>query len=221
MTAPASNPVRRGRRGPVPGSPRGPRLSKADRERQIVTIAERIFGEHGFANTTMEMVAEAAGITKPVIYDHFGSKEGLLTAVIEHARDDIKNTIVDAWQSVEDRKSPRASYRAGLVAFFTVMDQHRTGWRSLMRQGGIGSLAIDAAREAQTASVLLAMRQFPTLAALPQPLLEGAIEGLIGACERVSIWRAERDDVTPEMAADIVMGLTWYGVSSLIATPAH
>ena len=218
MSAPSTSPpvARRGRRGPLPGSPRGPRLSRLERERQIVSIAERIFGEHGFANTTMEMVADAAGITKPVIYDHFGSKEGLLTAVIENARDELKDTIVAAWRSAEGQKSLKASYRAGLVAFFTVMDQHRNGWRSLMRQGGIGSLAIDEAREAQTASVLLAMCQFPALQGLSQPLLAGAIEGLIGACERISIWRADRDDVPPEMAAEIVMGLTWYGVSSLI-----
>ncbi|MCO5304001.1 MAG: TetR family transcriptional regulator, partial [Phycicoccus sp.] len=52
------------RRGPLPGSPRGPRLTRAERERQLVDVARRIFAERGFAHTTMDMVAEAAGITK-------------------------------------------------------------------------------------------------------------------------------------------------------------
>ncbi|MBK6888055.1 MAG: TetR/AcrR family transcriptional regulator [Tetrasphaera sp.] len=218
MTAPtiAPAPPRRGRRGPLPGSPRGPRLTKAERVAQIAGVAERMFSERGFDSTTMEMVAEAAGITKPVIYDHFGSKEGLLTAVIDSARDELTTTINQAWREVQEEESPKASFRAGLVAFFRFMDEHNGGWRSLVRKGGISSLAIDEARAAQTATVLGALTRFPELEDVPPLLVEGAIQGLVGACERISIWRTEREEITPEDAADIVMSLAWYGIGSLV-----
>jgi len=212
--------TRRGRRGPLPGSPRGPRLSKVERETQIIGIAEHLFGELGFANTTMDMVAQAAGITKPVIYDHFGSKEGLLAAVIDQARDELTGEIQQAWREVAHLDSAEASFRAGLVAYFTFMDAHAAGWRGLVRNGvsGIASTSIESARDMQALAVQQSLRHFPQLAAVPAPMLECTIEGLVGACERISIWRADRDDITPAAAADIVMAMCWSGLKGMFST---
>ena len=68
----------------VPGPRR--RVPRAERERQIVDAAVAVFGERGYAEVSMEQVAERVGVTKPVLYTHFGSKEGLLLAAIARAR---------------------------------------------------------------------------------------------------------------------------------------
>jgi AcrR family transcriptional regulator len=60
-------------------------VARADREQQILDVACRAFGESGFAGTSVADVAEAAGISKPLIYNYFGSKEGLYAACVQHA----------------------------------------------------------------------------------------------------------------------------------------
>ena len=60
-------------------------VARAEREAQIVEIACQAFGERGYANTSVADVAEAAGISKPLIYNYFGSKEGLHAVCVEHA----------------------------------------------------------------------------------------------------------------------------------------
>jgi len=62
-------------RGGTKGVPR------ADREQQILRVAAEVFGSEGFAGTSVAAVAEAAGISKPLVYQYFGSKEGLFGAV--------------------------------------------------------------------------------------------------------------------------------------------
>lgn len=209
--------LRHRRRGPLPGSPRGPRLSRAEREQQLIGIAERIFAERGFAHTTMDMIAEAAGITKPVIYDHFRSKEGLLAAVIDQASADLSDAVVAAVRAVPVGAPPQESFRAGVRAYFEFMDAHATGWRGLVRGGQVGGLAtpsLESARGEQRASLLDELRQDPVFAGLPRQLLEGAVEGLIGACERIAVWRADQPDVDAAAATEMVMGLTWHGISA-------
>ena len=58
-------------------------VARADREAQIVEVACRAFGERGYANTSVADVADAAGISKPLIYNYFGSKEGLYEACLD------------------------------------------------------------------------------------------------------------------------------------------
>jgi AcrR family transcriptional regulator len=60
-------------------------VARADREAQIVEVACKAFGERGYASTSVADVAEAAGISKPLIYNYFGSKEGLHAVCVEHA----------------------------------------------------------------------------------------------------------------------------------------
>jgi len=60
-------------------------VARADREDQILDIACRVFGEKGYAATSVADVARAAGISKPLIYAYFDSKDGLHAACVEHA----------------------------------------------------------------------------------------------------------------------------------------
>lgn len=60
-------------------------VPRADREDQIVRVASEVFGAHGFAATSVAQIAEGAGISKPLIYNYFGSKEGLFSACLHRA----------------------------------------------------------------------------------------------------------------------------------------
>ena len=60
-----------------------PRLPAARRRRQLLDVALEVFATSGFHQTSMEEVAEAAGVTKPVLYQHFGSKRELYLELLE------------------------------------------------------------------------------------------------------------------------------------------
>lgn len=68
-------------------------VARADREDQIVDVAGQVFGERGYARASVGEVAERAGISKPLIYNYFGSKDGLFTACLRCAGDVLAGEI--------------------------------------------------------------------------------------------------------------------------------
>jgi len=67
----------------APSRARKPRLSAAERRSAIVAAAIRLFADKGFKGTTTRELAKAAGVTEPVLYQHFATKKDLYTAIIE------------------------------------------------------------------------------------------------------------------------------------------
>ena len=178
---------------------RGTRMPRAQREEQILAVAETVFAERGYQATTMEDVAERVGVTKPLIYEYFGSKEGLLSACVDKARTQLRDATVTAWQGVPgclDRdllrerdprllrlhRRPRLRLRA-----------HPAGGcrRSLgqQRHRGHSNPAVGGGRRDPAAG--------PRTRGPPAAHLEGYAEVVIGACERVAVWRLGRRDQRP------------------------
>jgi AcrR family transcriptional regulator len=69
------------------------RLTRADREKQIVDIATASFSERGYLRTSMDEVAERCGISKPLLYEYFGSKEGLFLAAVEQVQAELDKSV--------------------------------------------------------------------------------------------------------------------------------
>lgn len=107
-----------------PGAAGSTRMPRAQRRAQLLRIAAIEFGERGFHGTSMAKIASAAGITKPVLYQHFASKEALYTAVITAIGDYLDEQIshyTDPDASTEQR------VRNGVVMYFDlVAHQHGT-----------------------------------------------------------------------------------------------
>ncbi|MFC0112484.1 TetR/AcrR family transcriptional regulator [Kibdelosporangium aridum] len=190
---------------------RRPRMSRADRMRQITQVAEAVFAERGYSAALMDDIADLVGVSKPVLYEYFGSKEGLLVACIRHVRSQLQQLTA---QSVLDARSPEDALRRGLVAFFRFTDEHRSSWKLLRTETAVvgpAALAeIEAARQEQIRlHIELLAAYLPDANRL---LLEASAEILLGACERLSIWYVRNGDVTPEAAAEFVMRLTWFGL---------
>jgi len=61
------------------------RMQRADRERQLLDVAAAEFGSRGYAHASMDRIAEEAGVTKPLLYNYFGSKDGLAVACVDRA----------------------------------------------------------------------------------------------------------------------------------------
>jgi AcrR family transcriptional regulator len=186
-------------------------MPRAERERQMIEVAEEIFAERGFQATSMDEVAERVGVSKPMIYEYFGSKEGLLVACIRAARTELLNVTLASVQGVE---SAEEALRSGLTAFFEFTDSHRRSWKLLQAEASVAGPAavdeIEAVRQQQTSVNATLFASF--LPDLPQTSLEAYAEIVVGACERLSLWYVQRSDVSAAEAAELVMRTVWFGL---------
>lgn len=91
------------------------RLPAAERRRQLLDVALHAFAEHGYHDTSMNDVAEAAGVTKPVLYQHFASKKALYQELVDDLGAGLEGAIVAA---VAVAAGPRQQVEAGFRAYF-------------------------------------------------------------------------------------------------------
>ena len=110
------------------------RLSAARRRRQLVEVALRVFAERGFHDASMNDIAEAAGVTKPVLYQHFNSKRELFSELLTDVGAELQETITKA---VAAAQSPHEMVELGFGAYFRYVDQHRDAFQ-LFYGGGLG-----------------------------------------------------------------------------------
>src|SRR3954451_16923744 len=104
------------------------RLSRDDRMEQTLGAAHELFAERGYAAVTMDEIAAAVGVTKPLLYNYFGNKEQLYIACMERAGDSLIKTIAG---SVGQSANPGDALGAGVRAFFEFLDTHRGAWAGL------------------------------------------------------------------------------------------
>lgn len=100
------------------------RLPRAERERQMLDAAAEIFGEQGYAGANMDDIAARCGVTKPMIYNYFGSKKGLFMAV----SDDIASEIVGRAQNVMGITDPDELLLKGGALLIEIMSQRYKIW---------------------------------------------------------------------------------------------
>ena len=95
---------------------------------QTLAAAHELFAERGYAAVTMDEIAAAVGVTKPLLYNYFGNKERLYIACMERAGDALMATIAEA---VAETASPGDALGAGVRAFFSFLDTDRAAWAVL------------------------------------------------------------------------------------------
>ena len=189
------------------------RLPRAEREQQLLDVAHRLFSERGFHAVSMDEVAIAAGVTKPVLYDHFGSKDGLIVACIRQAGQALAEEIGRAIVGAEE---PSALLEAGFRGFFAFVESYGTSWFMLLGESSLGRDAADeveAIRREQASFV--AGRLAASIPGAEATAVAAYSEAVIGACERIALWRRGHPDVSAETATRYLMGLLWGGLRSL------
>lgn len=219
--SPTTPPARR--RGPAKGTPRAPRMKREERERQLLDVAEAVFADHGYQDTTMELVAAKAGITKPVIYDHFGSKENLLVKVVARAREDLLSSTKEALDAIPPHSPVEDYFRAGVRSFMEFFERRRGSFKVYMQESAVAVVAgqdIEQIRQAQARDIAERFGDIPQIAAYPLPYREAMAEIMIATNERVAAWRLRHPEITLEMAVEIVMAVLWNGFASYTADTA-
>ena len=195
-------------------------MARAERETQLLDVAEEVFSTKGYLSATVEEIAERAGITKPVIYDHFGSKEGLLAATIGRAREELHDRTVQVWRSLPAEAGPEEGMRRTVRSFFDFIDSHQGVFALIQQEGGRGTSVALGVEEVRTEQADLAVRilgRAGSLQGVPEWVLRGYAEVVVGTCERVAVWRLRQPEMTADDATEIVMTVVWRGLSSVVA----
>ena len=199
------------------GYPRG-RTPRAVREAQMVAAAERLFSERGYHGVSMDAIAAASGISKPMLYDYFGSKEGLLLACVERARGRLFEAIAAAVRAAAE---PERALRAGIEAFLSFANQQRATWTVLFGEGGRFGEAAAAIRAEQAGLIAQLLREQPGWTSEPDPeRLDAIAHVFVGAAEAIAFWAVDRPGTPLERVADHLMAVLWPVVRDLPAQAA-
>lgn len=198
----------------TPADGKRKRMPRAQRERQMIDVAVEIFAEQGFVATSMDEIAARVGVSKPMLYEYFNSKEGLLVAAIRDARAELSEVTAAALAGAETAED---ALRLGLVAYFRFMHQRRDAWSLLRHELGVlgasGAEEIEAIRRQQTELHAVYLRAFAPKATDHE--IEAAAEILVGACERMAVWCERHGDITPETAANYTLNIIWGGLAGM------
>jgi AcrR family transcriptional regulator len=183
------------------------RVPRAVRQRQLVELAEQLFAERGFARTSMEELARRAGVTKPVIYELFGSKDGLFRACVDRAIERMAASIVEAFRSETE---PEARLRAGGLAFLRFARDNRVAWDLMAMQGRFADQA-QAVRRDQAQLIRSLMTEIAPQGTDPREL-EAVAYAVNSAYEGAAHWMWEHPDTRVEELADWIVALLLPGL---------
>jgi AcrR family transcriptional regulator len=182
------------------------RVPRAVREAQLVGLGEELFAERGFAKASMDELARRAGVTKPVIYELFGSKEGLFRACLEGLALRLAHQIAEAARAEED---PEGRLRAGGLAFLRFAQDNRMAYE-LLYEGRFSDAAVSV-RKRQAALILELMRELATDEVDPREL-EVAAHAVNSAYEGVAHWMWDHPEIEVEPLADWTVELLLPGL---------
>jgi AcrR family transcriptional regulator len=192
-------------RDPQPASGSQRRMPRPERERQMLEVAGKSFAARGFHAVSMDEIAALAGISKPMLYHYFGSKEGLYVAYVRQQGNALLAGMSDA---TAPDAAPAERLWEGTLAFLGYVDEHRPGWALLfseaVSQGG--PLASEVAQlRARIAAIV--HRLFLSVAGAGGGTSEALAHAYVGAGESVANWWLEHPDEPREHVARLLVRL--------------
>jgi AcrR family transcriptional regulator len=192
------------------------RVPRALRERQVLAAAEGLFGEVGYAGASMDELARRVGVSKPVIYDLVGSKEQLYRRCVEAQSEQLAERIAASAGGAAD---PAGQLRAGVLAFFRFVEEHRRIWEVLAWDTAPFAAEVAQIRHRHTDLVTALISSSATRlgAELPPTQAEVIAHSLIGAIENLSRWARDHREATPEQLTDWVTDLMLPGLEQIVA----
>lgn len=194
------------------------RLPAEQRRRQLLDVALDVFADRGFHATSMNQVAEAAGVTKPVLYQHFGSKRELYRELLTDVGARLEERISKA---ARQAGGPREQVELGFGAYFGFVDDQRQSFQLLFGSGTRhdDEFAETARRvESALATMLAELIDVEGLSVADRQLLAHGVVGIAEATSRH--WVA--GDLPAELDASTLAfrmaDLAWAGLRGIHAT---
>lgn len=193
-------------------------MTGKERRQQLLDVARALFAEKGFDGTSIEEIAHRANVSKPVVYEHFGGKEGIYAVVVDREMHSLMDGMTEA---LSEDAHPRLLLERAAGALLNYVDGSTDGFRILVRDspvasstGTFSSLLNDIASQVEhILGIQFSKTGYePKLAALYAQALVGMV-ALTGQW-----WLEVRKPKKNEVAAHLV-NLAWNGLSHLEGKP--
>lgn len=197
---------------------RGQRLPRIQRRAQLLEAAQAVFVEKGYHSTGMEDIAERAGVSKPVLYQHFPGKLELYLAVVEVHTAALVETVETALKSTENHKD---RVYAVVASFFDFVARDDSAYRIVFESDLVEVAAVrDRLQWSLQACTDAMARQIVVDTQLPIEIARLVAQGLVGLGQ-VSARAWLKDQALPkELAVEIIGRLAWRGVGGQPVRPA-
>jgi len=190
-------------------------MTGKERREQLLNIGRRLFAERGFEGTSIEEIAAQAGVSKPVVYEHFGGKEGLYAVVVDR---EVERLTTITMTLLEGKQS-RPKFEAAAVTLLRYIEDNADGFRILVRDsspgattGTYGTLLSDIAGQVEyiMADFLKSRGRDPKLAPMYSQML-------VGMVAFTGQWWLDARKPKVEQVATNLIDLAWNGLAQLDA----
>jgi AcrR family transcriptional regulator len=187
------------------------RMSAPRRRQALLLAAEEVFARHGYHGASLEEIAQAAGVSKTLIYEHFASKRDLHASLV-HAH--VEEIFRRLQANAERGATGEERLRGGIDAFLSFVEEHREAWRALLRDAADPEVGDVVERvQAQATGVIAAL-----IAADPDAVHDSALavemhaQLLSGAVQSLANWWHDHQDVPREELVRRAMEFCWDGI---------
>jgi AcrR family transcriptional regulator len=194
------------------GTSKPKRIPRAVREQQMLDAAVQVFAQSGYHGASMDEVAEAAGVSKPMVYLYLSSKEDLF---VECIRREARKLLEAVTAAVSQATTVDEMMSFGMEAFFNYVVDHSDSWRVLYYQarslGPPFSIEVDKARRgiiAGVAGLIDSQHEGETIGREAQAMSYA----LVGAADALAEWAATDGDSDARASTQRLMNLVWLGL---------
>ena len=193
-------------------------MTAAERREQLVTIARAAFAERGFDGVSVEEIASRAEVSKPVVYEHFGGKEGLYAVVVDREVQQLLGTLRTALVD----NHPRALLEQAAIALLGYIEQRPDGFRILVRDSPPGTSAgsyvsILGDVVSRVEHILVDEFRQRGFEAEVAPLYAQMLVGMVSSTGQ---WWLEARTPGKEAVATHLVNLAWNGLAGLETEPS-
>lgn len=193
------------------------RMTAAERREQLIEIARSVFAEKGFDGASVEEIAARAKVSKPVVYEHFGGKEGLYAVVVDREVRQLLGMMREALTS----GSPRLLLEQAAFALLDYIEESSEGFRILVRDSPLGSasgsyVSIMGDIATRVEGILIDEFKKRGFDAKAAPMYSQMLVGMVGTTGQ---WWLDARKPAKEVVAANLVNLAWNGLSGLEAKP--
>lgn len=203
-------------------SPVRRRLPAAERRKLILEAALDVFAAGGYQETTLDDVAEKAGVSKALIYEHFPSKRDLYKEILETWVGELLGRVLSAATAAGERSEDRLV--AGLDGLLVFVEERRDAWRLLIRHRAADDVSETFDRLFEEVARIIGAMMAPEMPKSSMPegaefdlVLDAMSRQLIGSVTAAANWWDEHRQVPREQVLAMVMEFAWVGMERAAA----
>ena len=193
------------------------RMTSAERREQLIEIARGLFAERGFDGASVEEIAARAEVSKPVVYEHFGGKEGLYAVVVDR---EVRQ-LLEMMRTALTSGHPRELLEQAALALLDYIEQSSDGFRILVRDSPLGSssgsfVSIISDVATRVEHILAAEFKVRGYDAKAAPMYAQMLVGMVGTTGQ---WWLDARKPSKDVVAEHLVNLAWNGLSGLEQNP--